>query len=190
MKTKLMIVAFMMAVSVGLAKAADPIGPKVVVVSQKESGMFKVIYEGGKTGKVNFNIYDAEGSLVFHETISGVNGFVRPVNFNGMSPGEYTIEIADASGKQLQKVTYEVEKPVTNIHVAKIGKEEKYLLAVANRGSEEQMLVKIYDGTNNLVHQETITVKENFGLVYNLKHITGSPVFEISDLKGNRVVKY
>jgi hypothetical protein len=189
MKTKLMIVALMLALSAGVALATDPVRPKVVVVNQKESGMFKVIYEGGKAGKVNLKIYDATGSVVFHETLTGVDGFIRPVNFRGMNPGEYTIEVSDASGKQIQKVNYALEKSVTAVHVARIGSEDKYLLAVANQGAEEPIQVKIFDGSGNLVHNTTIVVKKNFGLVYNLKNVAGVPTFEVTDAKGNLVVK-
>ncbi len=54
MKTKLMVSALLLvALVTGIAVAADPVGPKVVIVNQKESGVFKVIYEGVKAGRVN-----------------------------------------------------------------------------------------------------------------------------------------
>lgn len=188
MKTKSILVALVMVVSVA-AVAADPVGPKVVVVNQKESGIFKVIYEGLQTGKVTLKIYDKANKVVFAETINGIDGFIRPVNFAGMEAGEYTIEVADASGKQIQKVEYNMENRINSVHVAKLGTESKYLLAVANKDAEE-INVRIFDGNNNLVHNEDLVINGDFGLVYNLKNVTGIPTFEVtSKMSGTKVVK-
>lgn len=180
-----------MAIITGAAVAADPVRPTVVVVNQKESGIFKVIYKGEKVAKVNMKIYDAQGAVVFSEIVSGVDGFIRPVNFSGMNPGEYTIEVSNESGKEIQKVKYEVEQIVKSVHLAKISDDNKYLLAVAKNGATEQINVSIYDGENNIVHNETLTVKGDFGLVYNLKNVKGQPTFEITDNTGaTKVIRY
>jgi hypothetical protein len=106
-----------------------------------------------------------------------------------MEPGEYTIEIADESGKQIQKVNYRNETSVKSVHVSKIAEEGKYLLAIANKGSE-QINIRIYDGAGNQVHDENMTITGNFGLVYNLKQVSGTPTFEITDKTGNtKVIK-
>jgi hypothetical protein len=190
MKTKLMVSALLVALITGAAVAADPVGPKVVVVNQKESGMFKVIYEGVKAGRVNLKISNQDGAVVFSESVAGVNGFIRSVNFKGMNAGEYTIEISDASGKQVSIVNYEIEQSVGPVHVAKIAGENKYLFAVA-KGSNEEINVKIFDGSSNLVHNENLVVNGNFGLVYNLKDVAGTPTFEVTDKTGNtKVIKY
>lgn len=188
MKTKSIVVALVMAVSVA-AFGADPVGPKVVVVNQKESGLFKVIYEGVQTGKVTMKIYNNANEVVFAETVNGVDGFIRPVNFSGMTPGEYTIEVADASGKQIQKVEYTTAKSINVVHVAKLSNQGKYLLAVANKGTEE-INVRIFDGNNTLIHNEDLTVSGELGLVYNLKNVSGVPTFEVtSKATGAKVIK-
>jgi hypothetical protein len=190
MKTKLIVSALLVALVTGLAVAADPVGPKVVIVNQKESGIFKVIYEGEKAGKVNLKITNQDGGVVFNESVTGVNGFIRPVNFKGMAAGEYTIEVSDASGKQIHKVNYEFEKMVSMVHVAKIAGDSKYLLAIG-KGTEEEINVKIFDGSSNLVHDENVIVSENFGLVYNLKNVAGVPTFQVTDKTGNtKVITY
>lgn len=190
MKTKLMVSALLVALITGTAVAADPVGPKVVVVNQKESGMFKVIYEGVKAGRVNLKISDEKGVVVYNESVAGVNGFIRPVNFKGMAAGEYTIEVSDASGKQVSKVNYEIEQTAGSVHVAKIAGENKYLLAVT-QGANEEINVKIFDGSSHLVHSENLIVNGSFGQVYNLKEVAGVPTFEVTDKTGNtRVIKY
>jgi hypothetical protein len=190
MKTKSVVFALMLAFVSVAAMAADPVGPKVVIINQKESGIFKVIYEGAQTGKVSLKIFNKSGKVVFAETINGTDGFIRPVNFSGMDAGEYTIEVSDAAGKQINKLEYNMDTKVHTVHVAKIGKESKYLLAVANQGSEE-IIVRIFDGANNLVHNENLVVDGSLGLVYNLKNIAGVPTFEVTNQTGStKIVKY
>jgi hypothetical protein len=191
MKTKFIVSALIVALIAGAAVAADPVKPTVMVVNQKESGIFKIIYKGDKVAKVTMKIYNDQGSVVFNETVSGVDGFIRPVNFNGMAPGEYTIEVNSGKDKEIQKVKYTVENAVSMVHLAKIADTEKYLLAVAKSGNEEQINVKIYDGNSNIVHNETLVVKGDFGLVYNLKNVEGLPTFEVTDKTGNsKVIRY
>ncbi len=186
---KNVVVALALIVSAA-AFAIDPVNPKLVVVTSKNTGVFKVIYEGG-AGAVKMNVVNHAGKLVFTETIKGVDGFVRPVNFAGMEAGEYTIEIVDANGKQIQKVNYNNESAVKSIHIAKIsGTDAKYLLAVAN-DAEETINVRIFDGNNNQVHEENVKMTGNFGLVYNLKEVAGTPTFEVTDKTGNtKVIRY
>jgi hypothetical protein len=179
MKTKSMLVA-VIAMVASVAFATEP-NPKVAVVGQKQSGTYKVIYGG--EGKVKMNIRNSAGETLFTETITSSNGFIRPVNFSGLEFGEYTIEIADAAGKQVQKVQYQSAAIAKDIHVAKINEEGKYLLAVANKNAEK-INVKIFDGENNLVHNENVTVNGSLGLVYNLKQISGTPTFEVTDNTG------
>jgi len=188
MNTKSMLVAAIAMVA-SVAFATEP-NPKVVVIGQKQSGTYKVIYEGAKQGKVKMNIRNSAGETLFTETIASSNGFIRPVNFTGLEFGEYTIEIADAAGKQIQKVQYQSAAVAKNVHVAKVNGEGKYLLAVANKNAE-QINVKIFDGENNLVHDQNVTVNGNLGLVYNLKQISGAPTFEVTDNTGVvKTVKY
>ncbi len=190
MKTKSVVFALIMAFVSVAAVAADPVGPKVVVINQKEAGIFKVIYEGAQTGKVSLKIFNDSGKVVFAETINGTDGFIRPVNFSGMEAGEYTIEVADAFGKQVQKLSYKLNEKENAIHVAKIGSESKYIVAVENEGSKE-INVRIFDGFNNLVHNENRVVNGSLALVYNLKNVAGVPTFEVTNQGGTtKVIKY
>jgi hypothetical protein len=189
MKTKSMLVAVMMLVSI-VTFGKDPVNPRLVVVNQKAIGTFKVIYEGEKKGSVKLNILNAVGTLVFSESINASEGFIRPLNFSGMTPGQYTIEVIGATGKSVQTVEYGVEAQANNVHIAKISDEGKYLLAVANNGQEE-INVKIFDGSNNLVHNQSMKVTGSLGLVYNLSKIAGTPTFEVTDKTGTiKTVKY
>lgn len=194
MKTKLFLAALIVLVGTS-AFASGPGIPRLVVIGQKNPGIFKVIYESGITSNVKMTILDKNEAVVFAETTKNVEGFIRSVNFTRMEPGEYTIEIADKAGKQIQKVVYAAERetvtaPAKNVRVAKIAADGKYLLTVTNSGIN-QVKVRIYDGANNLVHNESTTVNGDFGLVYNLKDVAGVPTFEVTDKTGSvSTIKY
>lgn len=188
MKTTSILFAAMMMIS-AVALADEPAAPKLVVLNQKESGLFKVIYENAKTSKVKMTILNSNGDALYSESIKVTDGFILPVNFKGLTPGEYSIEIADGTAKQTQKISYVESAKAQRIHVAKLSNDaNKYLLSVANEGA---INVRILDGSNNIVHEQNITVDGNLGLVYNLKSINGAPTFEVTDGQGNvKTVKY
>src|SRR5258708_30217587 len=150
-KTVLTLAAIVMSV---FAFAANP--SKMAVINQQKSETIKVFYEGAVAGRVTLKIYDNLGNEVFAETIKGLSKFMRPLNFSGMEPGVYSIEITDENGKQVQKVNYvtasenvEGTNETTSIkalHVSKL-QDGKYLVSVANEGTE-QINIRIFD-TNN-----------------------------------------
>lgn len=147
-----------------------------------------MIYEGAQTGKVNLKISDQDGVVLFKETITNTDGFIRPVNFTKMEAGEYTIEVADSFGKFIQKVNYKIEQPESIFHIAKISGDNRYLLSVA-KGKD--INIRIFDGLNNLVHSESRVVDGSLGLVYNLKDVSGIPTFEITDNTGEtKVIRF
>lgn len=184
MKTRTIVSTVAVLVLSSIMLLAGPVDPKVVVINQKGSGTFKVIYEGEQKGDVNVAIYSKDGKQVFAETIKQVDGFIRPLNFSGMTPGEYTIQITDKAGKAIQTVNYLTETAVNKVHVAKISGDDKYLLSVPGE-TQGEINVKIYDGLNNLVHNQNIVVDKDYGLVYNLKQVVGVPTFEVTDKTGN-----
>lgn len=184
MKTRTIVSTVAVLLLSGTMLLAGPVDPKVVVINQKGSGTFKVIYEGEQKGDVNVAIYSKDGKQVFAETIKQVDGFIRPLNFSGMTPGEYTIQITDKGGKAIQTVSYLTETAVNKVHVAKISGDDKYLLSVPGE-THGEINVKIYDGLNNLVHNQNIVVDKDYGLVYNLKQVAGVPTFEVTDKTGN-----
>ena len=95
MKTKNVVVSALVALSMTVsAFASEPVSSKLVVLNPK-AGIFKVIYEGAKAGKVSMKITDQLGNQLFAETIRSISGFSRPVNFDGMAEGTYTIEIPE-----------------------------------------------------------------------------------------------
>jgi hypothetical protein len=188
MKTKSMIIMALVLIS-SVAFADEPGAPKLVVLSQKEAGLYKVIYENSKTSRVKMTIINSDGEELYNESIRVTDGFIVPVNFKGLNPGEYSIEVTDGTAKQVQKVTYAQTARAQRIHVAKLTNEaNKYLLSVATEGV---INVRILDGAANIIHNESITVPGTLGLVYNLKGVSGNPTFEVTDATGMvKTVRY
>ena len=189
MKTKSVLMGVLMSVS-AMAFASGP-SFKVAVVNQKESGIFKIIYEGETKGDVKLNVLNSAGTVVYHETLKDVDNFMRPLNFGGMAYGEYSVELVDNTGKKVQVINYATPATGTvgNVRVSKTAEAGKYLLAVANAGVSE-MNVKIYDGASELVHSQTVSVNGSLGLIYNLKKISGEPTFTVTDKAGTvQVIK-
>ncbi|MFM8912713.1 MAG: hypothetical protein ACKOE6_07350, partial [Flammeovirgaceae bacterium] len=157
----------------------------------------KVIYRAEKAENVKVKIYNQAGELVFTEMVKGYNAFMLPVNFDGLPYGQYTVEVTGASGTQSQKVDYSrvakavagsvTTAPVKAVHVTKIGEASKYLMSVANEGTQ-RINVRIFDAANNLVHTETRNINGSYGLVFNLEQIVGNPTFEVTDKSGNTTV--
>ncbi|HMJ68900.1 MAG TPA: hypothetical protein VK508_08395 [Cyclobacteriaceae bacterium] len=181
MKTKTIL--FMAAVLISSVAFADEPGtPKLVVMSQNESGLYKVIYESPKASRVKMTILNSNGQTLYTESIKITDGFILPLNFKGLTPGEYSIEVTDGSGTQVQKVSYLTTLKAQRIHVAKLSSEaNKYLLSVASEGV---VSVRILDGAANIVHEQEFNVAGGVGVVYNLKGVVGAPTFEVTDSQG------
>ena len=190
MKTRMIIFSMLTVFFSASVLAADPGTPKIAVVTQKQSDVFKVIYKGEQTGNVSLKVYDHSGFVVYKETIRQVNGFSQVLNFEGMTPGEYVVEITDANGKSTQTINYRFQSIVDKVHVAKVASEGKYLVALTNE-QKEKINVKIFDGENHLVYDNNQTVDGSFGLIYNLQQVKGAPTFKVTDKTGKvKVVKY
>ena len=188
MKTKSIILAALVTVSAAVSAIGKDVPSNVglAVVPMKNSEVFKVIYKGETAGRVKLNIYNDAAAVVFSETISVTDGFIAPLNFAGMQPGEYTLELVDNTGaKKVEKVKYlTAQSSAKNVHVSRITKEAgKFLVAVNNAGTEK-INVRIYDGANNLVHSESREVKGDFAQLYTVKNLSGNLTFEVSDENG------
>lgn len=190
MKTKSLFVAALVLVSavisaVGKDEPTSKAGLAVVPV--KGSEVFKVIYKGENAGRVKLNLYNAANEIVFSESISKVDGFIRPLNFRGLAFGEYTIELIDAFGKHAEKIKYAPSRSI--VRVAKLDNEGKFLLAVANPRSNA-ITVKIFNADDQLIHSEVKEIKGDYAQVYTIKNVK-NVTFEISDSVGNvEVIRY
>jgi hypothetical protein len=192
MKIKSLIIAAIVVLNSAVAFAGEdePRKTGIAIFPVKGTGVFKLVYKGESVGKVKFNIYNASGSLILTEVVNGVDGFICPLNFTGLASGEYTVELVDALGKKVEKITYQPTKSIKHIHVSKMPEAGKYLVAIANTGSEVINL-RIYDNYNNLVHSESKEISGDFAQLYKLSNTSLTYTFEVTDKLGNtKTIKF
>lgn len=195
MKTK---TSFLFAVALMVAGSvfANDSSTQMVVVNGTDANIIKVIYKSETSENVRMKIYNEAGNVVYAHTIKVVNGFMLPINLARLAFGEYTIEIAGKSGVQSKKIKYGVEvaqaranSVLKTVHVSKVADQNKYIMSIINEGSQ-WINVKIFDGSDTLIHSESRMIKGNNGLVYTLEQIVGIPTFEVTDKTGvTQVIK-
>ena len=105
MKTKSLYIAALMVIAASVTAVGkdEPRSQGLAVVPVKGSEVFKVIYRGESSSKVKLNVYNSSSEIVFSETMNGVDGFIRPLNFTGLQFGEYTVEVTDAQERRLKR---------------------------------------------------------------------------------------
>lgn len=187
MKMKSFFFALLMVVTTAVMAVGndDPGNDGLAVVSVKGSEVFKVIYQSESASRIKLSVYNASSEVVFSETMNGIKGFIRPLNFNGLQFGEYTIELIDASGKKTERVNYQPVRSESTIHISRLGNDQGQFLLSVEKNNSKSISVRIFDGANNLLHSSTQAVALNYAQLYKLKHVSGSVVFEVSDNAGN-----
>jgi hypothetical protein len=157
----------------------------------RSGSTFKVFYKGGSVNKVTVNIYDELGVKVFSDYVGKLDNFVRPYNFSELSEGQYTIELVDNDGKQIESVEYrsgKIEKLANLIKVA--NEDSKYLLVVPSQ-VKDVISVKITDNAGIVVYEGLEEVEGDFAKIYDLKLLSKNFTFEITDKKGAvKILRY
>lgn len=170
--------------SVVFARPIDNPVTTTGVAVMKSGTTFKLYYKGAEQSDVKVAILDSGERLIFSETIKKVDGFVRPYNFANLPEGNYTIEISDKAGRHAEKVKYSKGKVEKLVNVVKVtGAGDKYLLTVSNKQADD-ITVKIFDETNNVIYSQRERVISDFAKIYNLERFSGKFIFEITDSKG------
>jgi hypothetical protein len=161
--------------------AADP-AATVELVNQKGSSIYKVIYKAPGTGRVFLKISGEEG-VVLSETLSFTNGFMLPIDFQGMAAGEYTVEVLGKDTRFKQTVVYEKVTPVAYVRLTE-QPGAKQLLTITSQVPTE-FTIRIYDNWNNELFARTETVKSEYGVVFNMSHVAGGYRFEVTEGPGH-----
>ncbi|NOS93944.1 MAG: hypothetical protein HOP30_18660 [Cyclobacteriaceae bacterium] len=200
MKSRAMVVASMLMLVSVFTFANKSNDSQLEVVAQQSKSILKVIYQGTSNGKAVLKVYNQAGEVVFMDRVFTEKGFIRPLNFTGMEKGTYKIEVSTSQGTSVKSVEYgateETKAVVTTseastvkaVHIAKLNAEGKYLIAISNQG-ENNVTVRIYDGNKNIVSNKRISINGNYGVVYNLKDVVGTPSIEVTDKAGNTTTK-
>lgn len=192
MKSKVLFLAALLiaAVSVNAVAKEDPSNVTFAVVPVKGSAVYKVIYKKEGSTRVKVNLYNSAGQVVFTETINQ-DGFIRPLNFAGLAPGEYTFEAVDGTSKVVEKIVFNREAAVSSdklVHVSKInGVDQRFVLSIAN-AKNEAFVVNIYGQDGQVIFTEDTKVDGSGAKIYNVKYGKVSRV-EVVDAAGVATVK-
>jgi hypothetical protein len=163
---------------------SEPRPSGLAVLAVKGAEIFKVVYSNDTQNKVKVNLYNSSSEVIYSVSINNTDGFILPLNFGNLSYGEYKVELIDADGKEVQNISYGRVKTTDNIRIAKLSNENgKFLVAIANP-KNEKISVRIFDNHNNLLHDEIRSVSGDFAQVYNVKNLTGTCTFIVSDANG------
>jgi len=188
MKTKSFLAAALVLVS-SVAFASEANDSKLVVVRSTESEVFKVIFESQNYVFATVNIFDKSGNLVFQQDVKGKNGFILPMNFTGLTYGEYSIVVKQGSQSWSHAVKFEAtprvvkNSAIQSVYVSKLMSNGKYLLSVST--SEEQFVrVNIFDINDALLHTETRKANGDLSIVFNVKDASGAVKFQVTDKLG------
>jgi peptidyl-tRNA hydrolase len=154
----------------------------LVVTSSKEN-VFNVHYKASKVGTVKVSILDAKNQVVYFEMLANTGSFIRPYNFSELTEGEYTIVVEGNGTKQAEKVTYQSAKVISFAMVSQVENQaNKYLLSITNNG-EETVTVRVLSEAGDVLHENTMEVKEAANVIYDLNQVKKSNAtitFEIS----------
>lgn len=190
-KTLLFFVMLTMIVGSAVAGGEDNPAASARMAVIRSGSTFKVFYKGSSINKVTVNIYDSRGTKVFSDNVGKLDSFVRPYNFSGLEEGQYSIELVDNIGKQVESVEYRAGKIEKLANLIKVAKEDsKYLLIVPSRG-KDVINVKIFDNNGSIVYDSIERVEGDFAKVYDLKSLPSSFTFQITDKSGAvKTVRY
>ena len=187
MKKTLSIFAVLMIIGAAVFahKADRPVAPKENTgMAVVQSGTtVKLFYKSEKASKVRVTIYDDNNNIVLTDNIRKMDGFVRPYNFSALPEGDYKIEVADESGKQVSRLDYHKAKFKKIAHLIKLQDSEKYMLMLSNRG-EDVVQVKILDNQKNVVYEGSESIMNDFSKIFDLNKLNGDFSFEITDKSG------
>jgi len=183
MKLKLIVIAAFCFIANAVNSATDV--PSVTITRMEDSSsIFLVNYSGNKIGTIVVVVKDSKDEIVLTKWIKATKDFSLPVNFSSVAEGTYTIQIDNGNGneKLTRTLTYTNDTAPTYSHVVSLG-DKRYLFTSSHSGAEK-ISIRIYDGEGNLVFEKEKLIQGDFAMLFNLRKISGTPSFEVSEKNG------
>ena len=187
MKLKLIAIAALCMIA-SAVNAAPVQAPSFTIARTGDASrsIFLVTYKGDKTSTITLVIQDDKGKEVLTKSIKATKDFSVPVNFSSVDEGTYTVMIDNGSEKLTKTLNYTNEKAPTYSHVVNLG--GNHYLFTSSYAGPEKITLRIYDGSETLVYQKEQVIKGDFALLLNLKDVTGTPVFEVTENSGTSIM--
>jgi hypothetical protein len=182
MKTKLIVIAAFCFLANVVNALSDVPSFTITRKGDASRGIFMVNYRGVKITAVTLVVKDRDGKEILTKSIKSAKDFSVPLNFSSVDEGTYTITIDNGSEKLSQTLNYTNEKAPTYSHVANLGN-GRYLFTTSSAGSEKINL-RIYNGDEEMIYEKELTIKGESAMLFDLKEVTGTPFFEVSEDAG------
>ena len=183
MRTKSIYLAALLLMGAVATFGKDDPTSGLAVLSAKGKDVFRVIYKTETANNVKVKLYNDNDQVIHSTSINNTKGFILPLNLSELNFGEYRLELTDANGTRIERIVYQMDKPVDNIRIARLTEEGKFVVSVVS-AKNDQVTIKIFDAFNNLVHNEVKNVSGDFAQIYNVKNMSGACTFEVSDNAG------
>lgn len=150
-----------------------------------QGSTYKVVYQSENAGKIKLNIYDENNTRIFTHTVEG-RGFIQPLNFQGLEPGLYTVEIVNGKSRETVTINHAPRlEPSSFVHITKLLDEQgKFLVSVAKGDNvdEESISLQIYQN-DKLIYNERNKLEGDFAKVYAVKP-SGNVTISVTDKSG------
>ncbi len=160
-RTTIFLAALTIVVGSALANGDDDKKQKAdFVFFQGKNNVYQLIYPSKEKGKVKISFKSDNGKTLESYSISNQYGFKKPFDLSQLSPGDYSVEVEDASG--LSSLNFSIG---SGIKMAAFKQNGTYRLITENK-SGSGFTVNIYDEKNSLVHSQKHT--EGFSRKYDL----------------------
>ncbi|HEX7015043.1 MAG TPA: hypothetical protein VF191_05985 [Cyclobacteriaceae bacterium] len=187
MKTNSIFVAALFVLGVSASAFANDPGEKygLAAFPMNQGSTYKVVYQSENAGKIKLNIYDENNTRIFTHTVEG-RGFIQPLNFQGLEPGLYTVEIVNGKSRETVTINHAPRlEPSSFVHITKLLDEQgKFLVSVAKGDNvdEESISLQIYQN-DKLIYNERNKLEGDFAKVYAVKP-SGNVTISVTDKSG------
>lgn len=155
--------------------AANPLLAKdnsletLVSVKNLEPGKIQLAYYGKTPEKVVVNIYNANNKRVFKETIQSKKGIKKPYDLRELPYGEYSINVRVNDEETMHKVSHAAPEYPGQVKMMAAAFGESKVKMLLMSPYQKKFKLRIYDENNELLHQQNIRQRQNFGRVFNFE---------------------
>lgn len=167
------------------------VASKFKVTTNQSTKMANLTFIPSSSEKVTVKILDANGNVIFRESILNKDAFVRPYNLSQLEGTEYSIVVIEGKNVYTERIS---------IGTKEISSVSKNLIAKATRIDANKVELKVLQNAANPVY---ITVKDQFGHIvynativdmvsfiqnYNLLNVEGKISFEVSSGSDSKTI--
>ncbi len=145
--------------------------PPEALVSVKilEPGKMQLAYYGKSPEKLMVNIYNEDNQRIFNETIQSENGIKKPYNLKELPYGEYKVKVRVDGKVSMHKVMHEAPKFPGKVKMVATACEQGKIKMLLMSPYYKNFRLRIYDEDNELLFQQDIRQKNNYGRVFNFE---------------------